>query len=195
MVVDMRSHTEHRHGAERYLIELKLRDVSQLFNSMDPSPFQEKDLDQDAEDFIVSWAREYPRNAPLTLRVHLTEKPSGGDPKPLIEQAIHHFFAYKAELNRLEFSQLMKEGRLSMLIGLVFLASCLGLAEVLSPFGNVLIRTLKEGLLIVGWVAMWRPLEIYLYRWWPVRRIGKIYEKMRHMNVEVRVPHESPGHA
>ena len=40
-------------------ISLNLRDLNQLFNSMDPSPFLEKDLDDDAEDFIVGWARSF----------------------------------------------------------------------------------------------------------------------------------------
>ena len=43
-----------------HTISLKLRDVNQLFNSMDPSPFIEKDLDDDAEEFIVTWAQEFP---------------------------------------------------------------------------------------------------------------------------------------
>ena len=54
-------------AAERghaHTIKLKLRDMSQLFNSMDPSPFIEKDLDDDAEEFIVSWAR----NSPLRIQ-------------------------------------------------------------------------------------------------------------------------------
>ena len=49
-----------------HIISLKLREMSQLFNSMDPSPFIEKDLDDDAEEFIVSWAQEF-SNFPLTL--------------------------------------------------------------------------------------------------------------------------------
>ena len=36
------------------LIEVKLTELNQLFNSMDPSPFHERDLDHDAEEFIVS---------------------------------------------------------------------------------------------------------------------------------------------
>ena len=41
-------------------IELRLREVAQLFNSMDPTPFHHKDLDPDAEEFIESWALEFP---------------------------------------------------------------------------------------------------------------------------------------
>ena len=43
---------------------------------------------------------------------------------------------------------------------------------------------LRESLVIGGWVAMWRPLEIYLYDWWP-RRIGRIYEKLSRVPVEI----------
>ena len=52
-------------------IKLKLRDLSQLFNSMDPSPFIEKDLDDEAEEFIVSWAEECSPHAQLDLRIYL----------------------------------------------------------------------------------------------------------------------------
>ena len=46
---------------------------------------------------------------------------------------------------------------------------------------------IQEGLIILGWVAMWRPLDIYLYRWWPIYRLGKIYEKLSTMPVEIRL--------
>ena len=176
-----------------YLIELKLRDINQLFNSMDPSPFQEKDLDQDAEDFLVGWAQEYPLHEPLTLRVHLAELPPEGDAKALIQDAIRHFFTYKAQLNQLEFSRLMREGRISLAIGLSFLASCLALAGILAQVdGGTAIAIVREGLTIVGWVAMWHPIYIYLYEWWPVRRIGKVYQKMSRMSVEVRTKASTP---
>jgi len=53
-------------------IRLKLHDLGQLFNSMDPSPFIEKDLDDDAAEFIVSWAQEFSSDAQIRLHVYLT---------------------------------------------------------------------------------------------------------------------------
>ena len=44
----------------------------------------------------------------------------------------------------------------------------------------------KEGLTIMGWVAMWRPLEIYLYRWWPLRSVGRVYARLSTVPVEVK---------
>ena len=56
-------------------IELRLRELAQLFNSLDPSPFLERDLDADAEEFIVGWAREVHLGHELELVVHLAEMP------------------------------------------------------------------------------------------------------------------------
>ena len=53
------------------VIEVYVAEMNQLFNSIDPSPFVEKDLDRDAEEFIVNWAKELPAESPLALRVHL----------------------------------------------------------------------------------------------------------------------------
>jgi hypothetical protein len=43
----------------------------------------------------------------------------------------------------------------------------------------------RESLTIAGWVAMWRPMQIYLYEWWPLRRQTRIYQKLSHMPVEI----------
>ena len=52
-------------------IELNLQDVEQLFNTMDPSLFHEKDLDDDASEFILSWAQEFHRpERPLEIYLY-----------------------------------------------------------------------------------------------------------------------------
>jgi hypothetical protein len=170
-------------------IELNLRDVGQLFNTMDPSPFNEKDLDRDAEEFIVSWARELPLDEPVALVVHLGVAPQEPEPQPMIEQAIHHYFAYRVDLNQREFRHLMQDGRRTLLTGLAFLAACLITSRFLVGAGAGTFSTIaRESLAIAGWVAMWRPMEIYLYDWWPLRRRAKILTKLSRMPVEVRIP-------
>jgi hypothetical protein len=167
-------------------IEINLRDINQLFNTMDPSPFHEKDLDADAEQFIVSWAQEFPRRDPLVLTIHLNQPASAQLPDPVIEEAVRHYFSYRAGLSRLEFGRLMREGRLSLGIGVVFLTCCLTIGHLVFRHGPEAVADVaREGLTIAGWVAMWRPLQIYLYDWWPLRRRWKIFEKMSGMKVEI----------
>jgi hypothetical protein len=50
------TNTATKDRGHQHTISLQLRDTNQLFNSMDPSPFIEKDLDDDAKEFIVSRA-------------------------------------------------------------------------------------------------------------------------------------------
>jgi len=168
-------------------IEIELRDIGQLFNTMDPSPFNEKDLDADAEEFILSWAREFPVHEPLVLAIHLCQSVQDPQrPDSLVQEAVQNYFAYRGKLSRMEFRRLMKEGRLSLFIGLAFLVVCLASAQLLWGSGTGTMQTVgREGVTILGWVAMWRPLQIYLYDWWPLRRRWKIFEKMSRMKVEI----------
>jgi hypothetical protein len=172
-------------GHPPHTISLKLRDMSQLFNSMDPSPFIEKDLDDDAEEFIVSWAQEFSPDAPIKLRIHLEQWPVE-DPKELIRTAIQNHFAHRAKITDLEFKRLLKQGRTSLFIGLLFLAACLVLSKILlGREVGTWAAVVRESLTIAGWVAMWRPMQIYLYDWWPLLRRSRIYAKLSHMPVEL----------
>lgn len=159
--------------------------MSQLFNSMDPSPLENRDLNQDVEEFIVCSSQEHPPNEPLTLRIHLRQWPAD-NPTELIRDSVHNYFAYRTRLNHLEFRRLMRRGRTSLIIGLLFLTACLLISKmVFGTSGNPWAGVARESLAIAGWVAMWRPMEIYLYDWWPVRRRGRVYSKLSQMPVEV----------
>ena len=173
------------------LIELDLRDLSQLFNSMDPSPFHEKDLDHDAEEFILSWAREVPPEHEVELVIHLETMPSP-ERAAGVEQAVKHYFAHRAEIKQREYRQLLRHGRISLLVSLVFLATCLFLSELFGRFDQgTLARIVKEGFTIAGWVAMWKPLQVYLYDWWPVRSEVRIFQRLARMRVLLVVPMSS----
>ena len=170
-----------------HLIEVKVADVHQLFNSMDPSPFHERDLDRDAEQFILGWAQEYPSRAPLKLLVHLGRATEGvADPQALIAESVRHYFHYRAEVTQREFRLLMKEGRAALITGIAFLALCELVAQSLPATQDTWHGMLRQGLAIIGWVAMWKPLEIYLYRWWPIWRLKRVYDNLSAMQVEVR---------
>jgi len=167
-----------------HTIQLRLREASQLYNSMDPSPFHDKDLDKDAEEFIVSWAHEYALKEKIQLQIHLEKWPEQ-DPSAAIEESIHNYFSYRTKLNHLEFKRLLEQGRISLLIGLLFLAACLLISKLLPVTGPFAWASfLRESVTIIGWVAMWRPLEIYLYDWWPLYRRGAILQKLSKMQVK-----------
>ena len=174
-----------RHPPPTHQIELRIEALAQLFNSMDPTPFHHRDLDPGAEEFLETWALEYPQDSHFRIIVHIEKMPTE-DPAPLVAEAIHNYFEYKSVLTRRSLTVLLLEGRTSLLIGLAFLALCLLGADLLSAFANnAFLRVLKESLVIGGWVAMWRPMQIFLYEWWPLVRRARIYRNLGHANVHV----------
>ncbi len=121
------------------------------------------------------------------LVIHVNQIPAQRDAQHLVESAVHHYFAYRAKLKMLELRHLLKVGRTSLLIGLVFLGTCLLTSELLRwQEPRSLLMVARQGLIIAGWVAMWRPMEIFLYEWWPLLRKGRLYRKLSRMHVEVR---------
>jgi hypothetical protein len=169
-------------------ISLQIRNLAQLFNSMDPSPFLDRDLDSDAEEFILSWARELSPAHDIELVIHLAEKPAP-ERAAEAEGAVRHYFASRAEMKQREFRQLMRRGRVSLFVGTLFLITCLVASELLGALGKGTTATIvRESLTIAGWVAMWRPLEIYLYDWWPVRDERKMLDRLSRMTVRLNTP-------
>lgn len=166
-------------------IAVELRDLTQLFNAIDPSPFENKDRNGDVEEFIVSSAQEYSHDESLRLRIHLDQWPAE-DPTGLVCDAVHNYFGYRARLTHLDFRRLMKRGRASLIIGLLFLTTCLlSSSLLLGDHEGTWATIIRESLTIAGWVGMWRPMEVYLYDWWPLRRRAHLYEKLSRMPVEV----------
>ncbi len=186
-------------GASREtgIIEVHVNEIEQLFNSIDPSPFREKDLDDDAHEFILSWAKELPVSMPLTLLVHLDRGAIPAEAQAMLTEAVHGFYSHRAELARQRLHQLLRTGRTSLIIGLAFLAGCILLGDWVGHRAHEieLGEILHENLLIGGWVAMWRPLEIFLYDWWPIRNEARIYDRLSQMKLQIRCSNRSDSAA
>ena len=164
-----------------------MAELKQLFNAIDPSPFREKDLDPNAEEFIVSWAREVSGDAQLALLVYL-DRPAGLPEEPdILRDALREFFAYRKDSARRRLSQLFRVGRKSLFIGITCLTVSIGVSDFIATAltGQRIGEILHESLLIGGWVAMWRPLEIFLYDWWPIRAEGRLFDRLAAMPVRI----------
>jgi hypothetical protein len=169
------------------VLELHVAALKQLFNAMDPAPFRERDLDPRAEEYIVEWAREVRSHVPLALVVHLDREAATPVAAVVLQEAVRVFFAQRALSERRRLRRLLRQGRLSLLISVAFLAGMVALGDVLAEvfsterYGQIL----REGLVIGGWVAMWRPFEIFLYGWWPIRAEARLYDRLSAMAVRV----------
>lgn len=169
------------------IIEVRVAELRQLLNAIDPSPFHERDLDPRAEEFIVGWSRELPIDAPLALVVHLDRAAGRADEAVIFRDAVHEFFSQRALATRRSLRQLFSRGRTSLAIGLAFLGVSIAIGDGLASYlsGSRFAEIVREGLLIGGWVAMWRPLEVFLYDWWPIRADARLFDRLSAMPVRI----------
>jgi hypothetical protein len=186
-MADPWEHYRRRDG--KILIELKLTDMMQMFDSLDPFPFHERALDRNAEEFITESVKDIPPKENIGLVVYLPEDIAAGKEASALRTAIQNHYAYRAAAAERDLRQKFRQGRISLVIGLAFLFSCLAINQGLAILkATLFINTLREGFLIIGWVAMWEPVNIFLYAWWPIRRELQVYQKIQSMEIEV-FPH------
>jgi len=177
------------------LIEIKLSTIHRLFNSFDPAPFHARDLDTDAEAWIVGAVRDFAIASPLKLVLYLPREEFEKAAASTLERALASYFGDRHEGALRDLRYLFRTGRFALLAGMAFLTACLVSRHLLlNSSGQMIGQIATEGLLIIGWVAMWRPIEIFLYDWWPVRRMAQVYAKIASLPVEIRVREATAEH-
>ena len=169
-------------------IAVRVHTIAQLFNSFDPSPFRERDIDSEVEAYIYDWVRELPPAAPIAIVVHLPPEEASAPEAERIGEAFRHYFEQRVQTIDRELRELFRIGRRSLAIGVSVLIVCLTASQLLAPLipNATLAGVVRESLIIVGWVANWRPIEIYLYDWWPIRRRRRRYAQIADAPVVVR---------
>jgi uncharacterized membrane protein YgdD (TMEM256/DUF423 family) len=150
------------------LINIRLHTLAQLFDAMDPAPFHDKALDPRAEDYILSCARESAPHEPVTLRVHAPEALQAHAAE--IDSAVHAHFALSLQAAERHGRQRTRIGRMTLVLGLMVLIATLVLRSLLPADPSPAWEAVGEGLLILGWVALWRPVEILLFERWESRQ-------------------------
>lgn len=175
-------------NAQESAIEISVQEAAQLFETLDPFPFREKDLDRAAEAYIVDWARELPRKNALRIIIHMPQAQTLSHPAGETAGAMARFFSYRADGVSGELRELFRVGRMSLVIGVSVLFICVLAAQFADrvvtsmPLG----RIIQESLIIMGWVANWRPLEIFLYDWWPLIRRRNLYRRLAVAKIELK---------
>jgi len=172
---------EARHSGE---IHLRLPTLRQLFDPMDPSPVTRKDLHPHVEQFIVSWGREITGKADVALVIHVDDSPPVPDLQSAA-QAIHAYFEERTLAERRALRHLFRIGRVSLMIAVVVLGFSFAAGELLQATDSPLARAIGGTLEIGGWVAMWKPLQIFLYEWWPIRADIRLFRRLTAMNLRV----------
>ena len=171
-------------------LELGIADPMQLFNFMDPAPFHERDLDPEVVDYIVAWAQEVAPDTPLELVVTIKQATATEHSAGMISDAMHSSFQRRALAKQRALKKLLREGRISLVIGVIFLAAAIFISDFIGGLvsNENYAWLVQESVVIGGWVALWHPINIFLYDWWPIHSEQRLFERLSRMPVRLVHP-------
>lgn len=104
-----------------------------------------------------------------------------------IEAAFRAHFEYELERLVRKRRRQRRIGQLALMLGTGLIIALLALAQLVTtviagPVGVAL----HEGLVISSWVVLWRPVEILIYDWIPVRRERRVLRRLLDAPLDVR---------
>lgn len=166
-------------------IDVRVKSVELVFDSHDIAPLHERDLDEDVRSYVVACIEELPRKTPIKVVFWLAE-PSPIPDDELSQAISRHFTFDRVRVDR-QVRQKLRLSRWMLLVGLFVLAFFLSISELTVSWGvHPIGKVVHEGFVIIGWVAMWRPLEAILYDWWPLVMKRSQLDRLARAPVEVR---------
>lgn len=158
----------------------------QLFDARDPAPFIERDLDDDFVEYVVSYAEEFSISAPLKIVIFVKERDDKFNEEST-RSAIRNFFEYKADLLSRQMRSNLRTAQFFLFMGLVVLFVSLFLAQLAeSSTERIFHSAIREGLVIWGWVAMWKPIQTLLYEWYPHWQKRRLFRKLASVDIDFR---------
>lgn len=166
------------------VIDIRIQRLDQLFDSLDPSPFREKALDREFEAYLRDCAGEHGSTAPLALHIHapVELRAHAAD----IEEAIHGQFRFMLEQADRRARGRRRRYRGVVIAGFVVLAASLLLRQAVGQWQGSLGDILTEGLLVLGWVALWRPIEALLFDRHEAREERAMLQRLATIPIEWR---------
>jgi hypothetical protein len=169
-----------------YIIEVRVKVPEQLFDIRDPAPFRERDLDESFFRYLMTSSKEVPRSKAMKILISIERRQGSDYTEASIEEAIKRYFLYREETQENELQKFLKRTQIYLFIGLGILFACLGIAEQIpeaeASWG---LNVLREGLIVLGWVSIWKPIELIMYGWFPVYQELRFYRRLLNAHIDV----------
>ena len=178
-------------------IELRISHPAQFYNLLDPAPNDKKEINHATESYIINSLEDMPNDKHSSAKIVLYLEQTLYDDEKIrtdMEQAIHSHFALKLCSANQKYKLSMNKGRRYLARGLIFLIICLILSSVVTSIYNQndIIYAIGQSFVVIGWVALWRPVEFYLYDRRDILDEIKMLGQLETITVETRRWNKNP---
>ncbi|MDO5845815.1 MAG: hypothetical protein Q4Q04_02710 [Methanocorpusculum sp.] len=157
-----------RADGEENVIELRMMTLSDIYNPIDPSPLEEKSLKPDTIQYILQAldsAADWKRKS-VSIHIFMSEPFYTNEQiKSGIESAIPAYFRERFGVEEYKYRVRTKQGRRYLLYGTLFLTSCIIISTFMTSIfrANDVVYAIGQSIVVIGWVALWKPAEFYLF--------------------------------
>lgn len=172
------------------MVSVHLVDRAELFAAPPLDPFRgvvetRSGIDRIRDQLPSGWA-------PVTIAINLDNAPDGDtqDAVDAVRTALVSYCDAQIDLLYLARDRVRRLGLKELGFGLAFLALCLlgGSAISAAGVGPGWIQTfVVEGLVIVGWIALWHPVDMLFFDRLPLVRDQRVFRRIRDAQVTVVV--------
>lgn len=173
------------------VVSIHINNLRQFFNSLDPSPFRERDLDAKAAQFIETYANATNTRDPLIIRIFLDTEISKSEERETVD-AVRFYYETERDHAKVDLKSILREGQTSLLVGILIFIVCIAASASVettsqSSWWSV---TLTQSFTVLAWVALWKPIETVLYRWWPTFSRIRLLSRIAGATVQIVMPRD-----
>jgi hypothetical protein len=163
-------------------IDIRVERLEQLFDTLDPAPLRERALNVGFEAYLRDCAAEHPPGSVLRLRLQGPAELYASQDQ--IQAGIRSHFGAALVRFRRQARSAQQRYRRVVAVGFLVLAVSLLLRRLIEGWHGPVSELLVEGLLVLGWVALWRPIEVLLFDRSDARRLQRQLESLA--SIELR---------
>lgn len=159
--------TELRHTI--HTIHLKVNVLDKIFDSLDAEPIAFRSLNPEWIDYLIDEMNDRAGMHPVNISLEIPQGVLVGTSAVEVEESIRRELYEHVRLLNRKLKEVLRIGRVSLLFALCVLVVFTFLSIGSERFYlGIFQRFFSEGFVIIGWVALWRPVEALLYDWWPI---------------------------
>lgn len=179
----MAAHPRYRREDGVHCVDVRLTAVEQLFDNRDPAPYRARDLDPDLVDYLVGAAEDLAAHGRFRIVCWFPSPP----PAAAVVDAYRAHIAYELERHERHRRRQRRIGQVSLVVAVIMLVVLQLVAQLLLRWPDSSLRqAIHEGLIILSWVVLWRPIDVLIYDWIPARRTRRRWRLLHEAPLEVR---------
>jgi len=175
-------HSSASSGGES-VIKIRVDRVDQLFQCFDPAPMDQRSVSAEADAYITERAGELPATDRVRLRILVP--PGERSCCESVQEAFRRHFSSAAETTAVRLRNHFVMSVRILLISLAVASALVLASQAIADWSETRVaRKVASTLSIMVWVALWKPIEMLLHDWRPIKAKLKVYRKLESVKVE-----------